>query len=246
MSKRLVTPGKNGTFKADLTAEARKRGLIPITKTYQPRLLVEALRNDEPVLTLVNLSFNWAPQWHYFAVYGYDTSTESFLVHDGDGGTATIDSETFDKLWARADYWMLTTHETTDMSANWINARDWLDETLTAGSISQDVQLKAAETGLDRWPSEAAFAFILGDIAYKKADRAAAAKYFELATQIDPTLLAGFYNLAYVQFESEKYAAAEQSAKAGLRLEGTQTLRSNLQDLLEKIQKISAEQATTP
>ncbi len=75
------------------------RGSIGELKSY--------IRKGIPVISMLDLRFGLDHELHYVSVIGYDDVNEVFIVHDGLEPNHVVGYKHFNKLWVRADYWML-------------------------------------------------------------------------------------------------------------------------------------------
>jgi hypothetical protein len=102
LAEKVFTPSKKGSFREDMLTGARRSGRIPYPVT-SPTDLYASLREGKPVLVFMNLGLDIYPVWHYAVVTGIGDGY--LLLHSGMTPDEKFRTVTFDKVWARGDYW---------------------------------------------------------------------------------------------------------------------------------------------
>ncbi|MFB6261518.1 MAG: PA2778 family cysteine peptidase, partial [Thiohalorhabdaceae bacterium] len=98
----VFTPGKEGAFRADVLAAARRRGYLAVPVRGLPGLLGE-LAAGNPVLVFQNLGLSWLPRWHFAVAIGYDLPAEKIRLHTGKHRARTVVVLPPDRLPATAE-----------------------------------------------------------------------------------------------------------------------------------------------
>lgn len=107
LTDRLVLPQLRGTLPMDMERIAREDGFRTTTAHGDRSLLFSSLKQDVPVICLLDLGFGPYQQPHYVTVLGFDDGNRLFIMHDGAKQNRTMTYEQFDTAWARAGRWML-------------------------------------------------------------------------------------------------------------------------------------------
>lgn len=219
----MVTDSREGTFRSDLTAKARREGFLALTATNRPNLLAETLQLNKPVAVLVNLSLPSIPKWHYLTVFGYDANARELKVFDGEGRELAMPVATFNRTWERASFWMVALQRPDDRPLPWVSSSQWLEETMTLSDIDKAAGKAAATVGAKQWPNDHGFPFVLGALAHNDGDLSAAARHFRQAIESRPDFAEAYYNLAWITLEQGDSAQALNLAKQGIAVAGGET-----------------------
>lgn len=196
--QRVYLPERQGSLQVEMVAAAREKDLLvyPLDRTLQALLTEIAAGN--PVLIMQNLAFDFAPQWHYAVVVGYDLQRRSLLVHSGLNAAQEEPFELFMRTWDRAERWARLLMPPDQLPAGaqplpWLQAASDLEQT---GRL--DAATQAYRTALRQWPEQPAARLGLGNIAWaQNRPRDAERELRELVRQA-PELSAGWNNLAVV------------------------------------------------
>lgn len=103
-SGRVFTPGREGALPQDMLTTARREGFAAYL-LESPQQLPAALAEGYPVVVLLNLRFDWWPQWHYAVATGYDA--EHVRLHAGRNVAEAWKPTLFERLWKRSGYWAM-------------------------------------------------------------------------------------------------------------------------------------------
>ena len=107
IASKIYLPKLGGTLPMDMERYAEETGFMTSSPTGSIDALRSALRNDRPVICLLDLGFGQYRQPHYVTVIGFDDGNLLFIMHDGDQANRTTSYHDFEKAWARAGHWML-------------------------------------------------------------------------------------------------------------------------------------------
>lgn len=102
----IYTPGREGTLQTDVITGARRYGRLAVP-VRDLRSLLGEIAAGNPVLVLQNLALDWYPQWHYAVAIGYDLDASTLTLNSGTHEELVVPLATFERTWARGDYWAL-------------------------------------------------------------------------------------------------------------------------------------------
>ena len=107
LAKTVFVPKRGGSLQIELVAQARQADQLAYT--LQPKLadLLTEIANNNPVIVLQNLRFDWWPKWHYAVVKGYNLNKKTLILNSGEREDYQVPWQLFDKTWARAKRWGL-------------------------------------------------------------------------------------------------------------------------------------------
>ena len=103
----IYLPRLKGTLPMDLERYAKNAGLKTVSSSGSANDLRSAVRNNVPVICLIDLGFGPYRQPHYVTIIGFDDGNGLFIMNDGITQDRTMSYETFEKKWARAGRWMI-------------------------------------------------------------------------------------------------------------------------------------------
>lgn len=215
----VYTPGREGSLTTGLITATRRHGrlayLVP-----DMRAMFHEVAAGHPVAILQNLALPWVPQWHYAVVTGYDLDSGEVTLNSGNTRGLTMTMETFERTWARGNYWALLALKPGALPAVPDRARY---VTASAG-LEQAGQIKAAtkayQAGLRLWPEDLALRMGLGNTLYAEGRLADAGAAFARAGRDHPDAADAFNNLAQVRLELGQVRAAEKAARKAVDLGG--------------------------
>jgi ABC-type bacteriocin/lantibiotic exporter with double-glycine peptidase domain len=107
LTGRVVLPQLGGTLPMDMARAANEDGFRAVTAHGDRGLLFSSLRQDVPVICLLDLGFGPYQRPHYVTVVGYDDGNGLFILHDGMTQDRTMTYGQFEKAWTRGGKWML-------------------------------------------------------------------------------------------------------------------------------------------
>jgi ABC-type bacteriocin/lantibiotic exporter with double-glycine peptidase domain len=103
----VYLPSLRGTLPMDLERYAKDEGFKTLSSAGTAAALKAAIRNNIPVICLLDLGFGFYRQPHFVTVIGFDDGNGLFIMHDGGTPNRTMRYEDFEKKWARAGNWMI-------------------------------------------------------------------------------------------------------------------------------------------
>lgn len=228
----VYTPQKQGSLQVDMVASVRQQGLMPYPLAPSMQALLTEVSAGNPVLVMQNLSFSWAPVWHYAVVIGYDIQQNELVLRSGETRRWISRLATFEKTWRRADYWGLVIVDPSQLPQT-ANSQDWLK---TAFDLEQTRQtekaLTAYQTGFQAWPESVGLGMALGNLWYAQADYPQSARTFEQLSQSHPQEASVWNNWAYALKALACDLSALQAAQCAQKLAPAQSyVQSTLSEM---------------
>jgi ABC-type bacteriocin/lantibiotic exporter with double-glycine peptidase domain len=108
LAERLYSPGAGGTLTMDLYLEAARRGLEAKQLSGSDSVLLDEIREHNPVIVLLKYRGLKGRAGHFVLVSGYSVDPPGYFVLWGDGRLSWIKREPFGDLWSGSGSWMLT------------------------------------------------------------------------------------------------------------------------------------------
>jgi tetratricopeptide (TPR) repeat protein len=216
---KVYIPEKKGSLQIEMIATARQFGVLtyPIDKNLTT--LVREVESGRPVLVFQNLAFNWAPQWHYAVVVGYDIKDQLLTLRSGTTKQHKMKLSTFEQTWARGEYWGYVFAQPGQIPVTaspfpYLKAVETLDQ---AGFTQHAfTSYKAAEA---KWPDFNLVHVMLGNSYYQHGELSAAQTSFEKSINLNPDDANTWNNYAYVLQDNGCQTQAYEAIQCALALE---------------------------
>lgn len=190
----VFTKEKDGTLPMDMISAARRHGLMAV-QLHDLRDIIREVDAGHPVITLENLGLSWYPQWHYSLIFGYDLSSQDFLIHSGQTPGQKKTFNYFERGWALADHWAIVVIPPSTLA---VSAGE-LEHLKAAAGIELAQQFAAAELAyqsiLKRWPNSLGARIGLANLAFRERNYARAVQLLKQAATLDPTSKTVQHNL---------------------------------------------------
>jgi ABC-type bacteriocin/lantibiotic exporter with double-glycine peptidase domain len=105
IARNIYSPSARGTLTMDMVFYAEKKGFV--AKQYKGDLqdLRKKIDAGYPLVALVDYGFSFYEKSHFVVLLGYNDS--GFFMHSGKEREKFIPTETFLKIWGKADFWTL-------------------------------------------------------------------------------------------------------------------------------------------
>ena len=214
----VYIPGLHGSLPEEITATARRYGLLAYR--LQPALadLLSEVARGHPVLVYQNLGLSWLPKWHFAVVVGYNLPGDELILRSGTTRRWQTTLSTFERTWSRGNYWALVILPLGSMPAtarlpDYLRAARELEQ--TAG---REPALPAYRAATVHWPDEPLTWLALGNSVYASNDYAAAEQAFRQATRVAVHKPEGWNNLAYALLKNGCPQQALQAARCAVQL----------------------------
>lgn len=214
----VYLPDREGSLQAEILAATRRHGLVAYPLAPRLEDLLREVAAGTPVLVLQNLTFSFAPLWHYAVVVGYDLPREEITLRSGVTRDLAMTLSNFDRTWARSTYWAMVALPPDRLPVS------VAEDTYIAAAIALERATPAAArraytTALARWPRNLTAQIGLGNTAYAMKDLAAAETAYRRATWDHPAAADAWNNLAQVLLDlgrkDEALAAAQRAVALG-------------------------------
>lgn len=192
----VYTPARQGTFRTDVLAAARRHGRLAV-EVGNLRDLLSEIAAGSPVLVFQNLGLNWYPQWHYAVAIGYDLDSREITLHSGLDERRVVSLSVFERTWRRGDYWALVLLPPGQLP---LSAEETPALKAAAGleRVERYTDAATAYAAIAaKWPQSFAARMGLGNSLYSIGDYAGAERAFLAAIRNDSKAAAAWNNLAY-------------------------------------------------
>ena len=222
ISGQLYTPGREGSLQADLVTAARRNARLPVPVDG----MIGAMREvaaGRPVVILQNLGLDFAPQWHYALLVGYDLSTQEAILRSGTEPRMVIPLKTLEYTWARGDFWGVMVTRPEGPIPQTASRSDWLVEAAgveRAGHRPEATQ--AYRAAVARWPQDATPYVALANALYAGTDLAGAERALRQAVAVAPNNTLALNNLAHVLLKNGRVDEAEEMAERAIAQDDAQ------------------------
>ena len=224
LTDQVYLPGRQGSLQVEMLAASRRQGLLPYP--LAPRLgdLLREVAAGNPVLVLQNLTFSFAPLWHYAVVIGFDRARNTITLHSGVTERLEMSLFTFERTWARGDSWSMVVLPPARLPVT-AEADAYADAAAALERIQPAAAQTAYATALKTWPGHRAALLGAGNTAYTlgQLDRAIAA--YQAATRRQPDFADAWNNLAQVLFERGRRKDAAAAIARAVALGGPRLAR---------------------
>lgn len=197
LAPQVYLPQRQGSLQIELVAATRRAGRMPYLLDRDPSAIEQALAAGYPVLLLQNLGSARWPRWHYAVVIGREANG-NWLLRSGTQSRQRLTDRRFRALWDRAGRWAMVVLRA-DRVPDFASSAHFVDAAAGFEAVGLlDTAESAYRAALSRWPDSFAARLGLGNVAYIRGNREAAARHFQLATGVSPSHPAGWNNLAMV------------------------------------------------
>jgi len=232
---KVYLPERQGSLQIEMVATARSYQQLTYKLTGQLDTILREVASGRPVLIFQNLSFAWAPRWHYAVVVGYDLDQQLLILRSGSTERRITPFSTFERTWQRGKYWAYVLAEPGDIpiTANALEYSRSATALMQAGH--QQAALKAFEAASQHWPGEALPQMTLGNAYYAAKDYNKAREAFSRAVTIEPENAQAWNNLAYALTATECRVAAVKAIGCAVRLAPEdKNLADSLKDIVSQ------------
>ncbi len=235
LTDRLYVPALRGSLLQEMTATARHYGML--SYPLQPSLadLLTEIAQGNPVLVFQNLGLRWLPRWHYAVAVGYRLEDDEIILRSGTTRRWRTTLSTFERTWARGNYWAQVIVPAGQVPATAELAR-YLQAAHDLESGTQDAAAHDAFAAATRhWPDAALAWMAYGNNRYAAADHATAEQAFRRATGLAPEDPGGWNNLAYALLHNGCPQQARRAARCAVTLAPVDTVYTDTLDEISAI-----------
>jgi ABC-type bacteriocin/lantibiotic exporter with double-glycine peptidase domain len=107
IAKKVYSPDLKGALISDMENFAREMGYNASTVNGNENTLISLVDEGIPSIILVDLGIWVVSVPHYYVVYGYDKSNETFIINTGFTSNKEINFKDLDKEWEKMNRLML-------------------------------------------------------------------------------------------------------------------------------------------
>ncbi len=219
LRSQVYTPSQKGSLQMAMIGATRRHDRIayPI---FGLNSIWPEIAAGHPVIVLQNLGLSWIPVWHYAVLIGYDFTENTVILRSGITERKVMSFDTFDKTWARSDYWGLIVLKPTQLPAI-AREKDFLAAVFGLEKSSRfPAAIEGYQTALTRWPQSLIAFMGLGNSLYALGDLHAAEDAFRVAVKNHPGAAEAYNNLAQVLFEQGRKQEALEAAQKAVAIGG--------------------------
>ena len=159
----LFVPELEGSLQLEMVSASRQQGLLAYAEKGNLQTLLGLIRDDVPVVVLQNVSVALLPMWHYALVIGYDLQSKEVIMHTGETENHRLNFTTFERTWARGDYWLLAAVPPDKMSNQFspLNYTQAAQDLLSTGQ--KQAGREALQNAIETWPENWLNYFVLAN-----------------------------------------------------------------------------------
>lgn len=215
----VYLPGRKGSLQPEMLAAARRQGLVAYPLAPSLDDLLREVAAGTPVVVLQNLSFSFAPVWHYAVVVGYDLPKEELVLRSGTTERLIMTLAQFERTWAKGDHWAMVALPPDRLPAT-AREETYLSAAVALERTSPAAAQRAYATALRQWPKSLVARMGLGNTAYALNDLSAAEAAYRQATMDHPDAGDAWNNLAQALAELGRQDEASSAAKRAVAIGG--------------------------
>lgn len=217
--EQVYLPARKGSLQVEMQAATRQRGLLAYTLQPTVRVLLQELAAGHAVLVFQNVSLPIYPVWHYAVAIAYDLNRNTITLHSGETERMEMSLFTFERTWARGNYWAMLALPPDQLPAS-ADAAGMVRSLAVLETQQPLVARTGYRTALTRWPQQPGLLFGLGNTEYALGDQEAAATAYQAAVQTQPDFADAWNNLAQTRFDLGQMQAARDAAAHAVALGG--------------------------
>ncbi len=215
----VYLPGREGSLQAEMLAATRRAGLVAHRVEASLEALLREVAAGTPAIVLQNLSFGFAPLWHYAVVVGYDLPAEQIVLRSGVTERLAMSMSAFERTWARSGHWAMLALPPARLPAS-ASAQAYVASVIALERIDPAAARVAYAAALGRWPEDLPARIGLGNTAYAMRDLPAAEAAYRQATRDHPGSADAWNNLAQTLLELGRGADARDAAQTAVAIGG--------------------------
>ncbi len=220
----VYLPGREGSLQAEMLATARRNGLVAYRLAPRLEEVLREVAAGNPVIVFQNLTFDFAPLWHYAVVVGYDRAQEEIVLRSGVTKRLVTSLSTFERTWERGGYWAMLALPPDRLPAS-AEEGAYVAAAAALERASPAAARRAYATALARWPDNLPARIGSGNAAYAMKDLAAAEAAYRQAARDHPQAADAWNNLAQVLLETGRREEALLVARRAVELGGPRLSR---------------------
>ncbi|MDX2455882.1 MAG: PA2778 family cysteine peptidase [Gammaproteobacteria bacterium] len=232
----VYVPALQGSLPEEITATARRYQMLAYRLPASLEALFIEITHGNPVLVMQNLGTRWFQNWHFAVVIGFDLAGQEVILRSGTTRRQTTTLATFERTWARSDYWALVILPAGKVPAS-ARLAPYLQATHDLEASGQPAAALAAyQAATQHWPDEPRTWMTYGNSLYAADEIEAAASAFRQVTWLSPDNPRGWNNLAYALLQTGCPQQAQRAAGCAVRYGGDE---ANYRDTLAEIRGLA-------
>ncbi len=219
LAKDVFTPGRKGSFQAEMKAAVRKRGMLAYELTPELVYLLAEVSVGHPVIILQNKSIKYYPVWHYALVIGYDLNKKQIYLHSGKNKNYVVSMSVFEFTWKRSKRWAMVVLPTNTLP----NDRNLINSLQAAVDLEEVGEIEAAnqtyQTITKRWPESLVAMMGAANTHLTLGNPEDATNFYLRARELNPKRADIYNNLAYSLLLQSCYQSALRSIQCAISLD---------------------------
>ncbi len=228
LTEKVYVPARKGSFALEMVAAARSEGRLVYPLAPQMEAVLTALAQGYPVLVLQNNGLGIYPVWHFAVVVGADRAGEKLWLRSGRTERLEISFSTFERTWARADYWGVLVLDPARIPES-LDPRPVIRE---LALMQQAGAVGDAQAGFSRallnWPEQKTAWLGLAQTSLALGDKETAESTLRELVRREPMYGPGLNNLADLLFQSDRAREALPFAERAVAVMDVPQTRSTL------------------
>jgi tetratricopeptide (TPR) repeat protein len=229
----VLQPERQGNRLTEVQAVPQQFGLLSYQVAPNTLSLFDALNAGYPVLVLLNLALQTAPEWHYAVVVGYNPNNNSVVLRSGKNEREEVSMLAFEKMWESSKNWGFVTLKPDAPIPAFAAPQAYLNALLGLEQVSSKHALQGYQHAIETWPKEAWFRFGGGNMYLAEKQLPEAEQELTQAVALYPDFADAWNNLAQVQLQQGKKPEARASINKAIALGGANA--QAYQDMAERI-----------
>jgi len=221
LAKDVFTPGRKGSFQAEMKAAVRKRGMIAYELTPELVYLLAEVSVGHPVIILQNKAIKYYPIWHYALVIGYDLNKKQIYLHSGLNKNYAVSMSVFEFTWKHSKLWAMAVLPTDTLP----NDRNLINALQAAVDLEEVGQVEAAnqtyQTITKRWPDSLVAVMGTANTHLTLGNPGNATKFYLRARELEPQRADIYNNLAYSLQAQSCYQSSLSSINCAISLDSS-------------------------
>lgn len=215
----VYLPGRKGSLQLEMLATGRRHGLLTyLLKPHMETLLREVAAGN-PVIVLQNLSFSFAPVWHYAVVTGFDRTSNTLTLHSGRTRHMEMSMFTFERTWARGEHWAMLTLPPTRLPAT-AEAESYAASAAALERSAPRAAQAAYAAALKIWPTHRTLWLGAGNTAYTLGQLDNALQAYQKLVALHPDFADGWNNLAQALLDQGRAREASTAINQAVSIGG--------------------------
>lgn len=216
----VYVPERQGSFQTEIMAATRTHGMLAYPLQQNLIDLLSEVASGNPVMVLQNLGLASLPQWHYAVVKGYDLEREVLVLNSGEIEDYELAISTFERTWARADYWAMLTVPPGKMPATAQPERYFAAAVDLQHNTADRTELaKVYLRGVESWPRDRNLLMGYGNYLLEENRHAEAAEIYSQVLAHHPEYGPAHNNLAQALIELRRFEEADRHVRTALALD---------------------------